>query len=189
MHIIGAIFFILWAIIIFYVAVLLEIPTSLSERKEIILFYAVVCGAVYAWIGFKKNGEAIILKKHWKIEKVIIFIVRVGRVAVPGLYWILTWKNDLKYVKTVGFILIITFEIFLLCVIDEKKEFEYRFAKIYFYKDDPIDNIKTDSIKIKGSWMIIEDEIADVEYRFQTKDIKKVEYSDKISCDNFKMIK
>ncbi len=116
---------------------------------------------------FKKNGEAIILKKHWKIEKVIIFIVRVGRVAVPGLYWILTWKNDLKYVKTVGFILIITFEIFLLCVIDEKKEFEYRFAKIYFYKD----------------------EIADVEYRFQTKDIKKVEYSDKISCDNFKMIK
>ena len=54
MHIIGAIFFILWAIIIFYVAVLLKIPTSLSERKEIILFYAVVCGAVYAWIGFKK---------------------------------------------------------------------------------------------------------------------------------------
>ena len=98
-------------------------------------------------------------------------------VVLPGILWTLVLSDIAEWIARIYFVTIIVFEIILLVIIDDSKEFEFQKAKFYFYNGNTVDNVLTNKIRQERDWIIAKNETGDTEYRFRIKDINKVEYT------------
>ena len=137
----------------------------------------------YAVILTVKRDKKLSLKKKHKYDKYYAGIIDKCVMILPCIMLVSLPFDNAVFIVRVDALLLTSLEIIAFVLLDNDRRFKYKFAIFYFYDGDPIKDIATNKICQKGNWIIAADKNSEKEYRFRTKDIKRVEYSNS-ACED-----
>ena len=165
-------------LLVLYVTFFFSVEILFKITHTRVMHFSYILLSIFMYIHFfKKRNEQITLKKWRRHERVVVLCINKATVVLPGILWTLVLSDIAEWIARICFVTIIVFEIILLVIIDDSKEFEFQKAKFYFYNGNTVDNVLTNKIRQERDWIITKNETGDTEYRFRIKDINKVEYT------------
>lgn len=179
----GLLFYIVYVILsLFAIVLLTKIGYKEMTQRMISITLGIVIGAIFCIYEYKEKKVFVKECFTGRLKIILEFMAILVPVFISVMLSILYIANPGSWIfiasKICSWVLLAAFLIFGICIIDAKKEFRYKRAKVYLKNKEKVKNIDVTTIYFKGGWVIVKKINEQSEVRFKNKDIERVEYTE-----------